>query len=87
MIDIDYTISRVNDSFCRLSELDKDDVIKQKCFNVINHSHCNTPDCYLARVLHGKVTYRNKSTIKVKSGRSIICMATYKSHSEREWVL
>ena len=54
IIDKNYNMIRVNDSFCDRFLIKKEEVLGRKCFNVWHGPLCNTPDCPLAQILDGK---------------------------------
>ena len=60
MINKDYDIIRVNNSYCSLFRLKRNEVIGKKCYDVWPGHLCDTPDCTLKQILEGKKNYEYK---------------------------
>jgi len=54
VIDRDFNILRVNDTFSTLAKIDKDDVVGKKCYEVFKGPKCHTPECPLTQIIGGK---------------------------------
>ncbi|MEW6379605.1 MAG: PAS domain-containing protein [bacterium] len=74
----DRTILRVNDSFCSLFHLKKDEIIGHDCCEVWQGPFCNTPACPLQQVLNGAKISSHEVDKKLDggSGKTISCLIT-----------
>ena len=54
VIDRDFNILRVNDTFSILAKIDKDEVVGKKCYEVFKGPKCHTPECPLTQIIGGK---------------------------------
>ncbi|MCK5820597.1 MAG: PAS domain-containing sensor histidine kinase [Bacteroidales bacterium] len=50
LISNDYTIKRVNNTFCEMVGLSSKDIIGKKCYDIFAGSSCNTKDCSLRKL-------------------------------------
>jgi PAS domain S-box-containing protein len=49
----DFTIQRVNDAFCSLFSVAREDVVGKKCFKVRERPECHTELCTLTQIMNG----------------------------------
>lgn len=68
LIDTNYTISRVNDTFCSLLGVTWEDVVGKPCSKVLGHAMCDTGDCLLNRVQDTKDECRGEADIQLTDG-------------------
>jgi PAS domain-containing protein len=54
VIDRNFNMIRVNETFSRMSGINEAEVLGKKCFAVFHGPVCNTPGCPLTRVLNGE---------------------------------
>ena len=54
VVDNDFNILRVNDTFSALSGIGKDEAIGRKCYEVFRGPLCHSPACPLTRILQGE---------------------------------
>jgi PAS domain S-box-containing protein len=76
MIDREFRVIKVNETFVELAGVPAEDAIGRKCFNVFAGDRCNTPECPLVQILDGKkkIEYRiNKKTV---DGTELTCLLT-----------
>jgi PAS domain S-box-containing protein len=71
IIDKNYNMIRVNDSFCSHFLVEKKEVVGRKCFNVWQGPICNTPDCPLVHILDGKNSYEHEVDKELENGSTI----------------
>jgi PAS domain S-box-containing protein len=71
VIDKNYNMIRVNDSFCSHFLMGKKEVQGRKCFNVWNGPICNTPDCPLAQILDGKNSCEHEVDKELDDGSTL----------------
>lgn len=62
IIDNECKITKVNDTFCNLFKLSREELIGKKCFETLPHDFCHTDTCSRNQILAGKeeVTYETK---------------------------
>jgi len=62
IIDNDCKIVKVNDTFCDLFQLKREELIGKKCFEILPHDFCHTETCSRNQILKGKeeVSYETK---------------------------
>lgn len=60
----DFTIIKVNDAFAAMIGSDSDSLIGKKCYEVLSHNACATPNCPLTRVLETGKGFDTDITIK-----------------------
>ena len=73
VIDKDFKIIRINNTFASLLQLSNEDIIGKKCFNALSSPYCHTPKCTLRQILAGKENWNYEKTIISKDGSKIIC--------------
>ena len=54
LVDTEFNILRVNETFAKMIGLSPNDIVGKKCFKVFHGPLCNTPKCPLSRVLSGE---------------------------------
>jgi len=76
MIDREFRVIKVNETFAELAGVSAEDAIGRKCFAVFAGDRCDTPDCPLAQILAGKkkIEYRIKK--KTLDGTELTCLLT-----------
>ncbi|MCL6584746.1 MAG: PAS domain S-box protein, partial [bacterium] len=73
----DHTILRVNDTFCSLFGMEKEQVVGQNCCKVWQGPLCNTADCPLEQILsRGAKLSVYEVDKKLNSGQTISCLIT-----------
>lgn len=75
VIDKDFNMLRVNETFLKLVGLDKNEVIGKKCYEVFYDPLCLTPECPLSRILcdnDGRFEFEVKK--ERKDGKIIPCI-------------
>ena len=73
VIDRDFNIIRINNTFASLLQLNNEDIIGKKCFNALTSPFCHTPKCTLRQILAGKENWNYEKEIISKDGSKIIC--------------
>ncbi len=53
VIDKNYNVLRVNEQFCLLSKLSKEENLKRKCYQAFPGPNCHKPTCTLKKILKG----------------------------------
>lgn len=54
VIDRDFNVIRVNDTFSKLLEVSRDEVLRKKCYEVFPGALCHGASCPLTRILSGE---------------------------------
>lgn len=76
LVDLNYNILRVNDTFSDMIGLKKDDIKEKKCYDVFNGRLCHTEECPLTRIANGESNLVT-DIIKVKpDGSKVHCILT-----------
>ena len=76
VIGSDYTVLRVNSTFCLLSGVTENEVLGAKCYDVFRGESCHTASCPMLRIQAGeeRVEY---DAVKIRmDGRRIPCIVT-----------
>ncbi len=76
LIDKDFNILRINETFAVLTGINKEEAIGKKCYEVFPGPQCHTPDCSLKQVFSGKERVEMESLKKRKDGTGIPCIVT-----------
>ncbi len=71
MINKDFDIINVNDTYSSLFHLKKEDVINKKCYDIWSGQFCNTPKCTLKQVLEGKDQWQYEKEKELSDGSKI----------------
>ena len=54
LVDKDFNVLKVNETFVGMAGIEKDEVVGRKCHQVFGGPLCHTPDCPLIRVFHSE---------------------------------
>ncbi len=84
LIDLDYTIMRVNESFCALFDMERDEIEGKKCFELPTTSLCKTPACPMKKVLLGDDLYEYETEIVEKNGERKYVLATARPYKDSD---
>ncbi|MFZ3170735.1 MAG: SpoIIE family protein phosphatase [Carboxydocellales bacterium] len=76
IIDINFNIIRVNESFSHLTALNKSELIGRKCYQVFFGSNCRTPECPLVQILNGAEHYLCDVEKERIDGARVPCIVT-----------
>ncbi|MFX1356049.1 MAG: MASE3 domain-containing protein [Promethearchaeota archaeon] len=68
LINTNYEIIRVNDTFCELFRLNREEIISKKCYDLLPTKFCNTPDCTLKLIQSGKNMVEYELDYELKNG-------------------
>ena len=74
VINKDYTIHRVNDTFCKLFTCRKDEVTGRACHSIWQSSLCDTEKCPLRNVMATGKPFTTEGIKVTGDGRKKICM-------------
>jgi PAS domain S-box-containing protein len=84
LIDVDCIVMRVNKRFIDLFSLDKEEVIGEKCYDLMHLEMCNSENCTIEKLKAGKKDVVFEMTYYSSDGVEIICQASavpFYSHS------
>ena len=76
LIDKDFNVLRVNDTFSTLSGVSRDEATGKKCHEVFHGPMCFTPDCPLTRILGGEKRVEYEVEKERKDNIKIPCIVT-----------
>ena len=76
IIDKDFNMLRINETFASLAGINKDEAKGKKCYEVFPSSHCHTPNCSLRCVFSGKDRIEFESLRERKDGTRVACIVT-----------
>jgi PAS domain S-box-containing protein len=76
VIDKDFNMLRINQTFLTLSGMSKDEASGKKCYEVLSNNLCHTPDCPLTRILGGEEHVECEVEIECTDGIKIPCILT-----------
>lgn len=68
LINTNYEIIRVNDTFCKLFRLERENIISKKCYDILPNKYCNTPNCTLKQIQSGKNLVEYELAYELKNG-------------------
>ena len=78
VIDKQFTVYRVNDTFCDLFDCRKDEVVGKQCSSIWKSSVCGTDGCPLRIVTETGRPFSSEGSAMIRNGRKKICMVTAK---------
>jgi PAS domain S-box-containing protein len=76
VVDKNFNILRVNETFLKLLDLSEDEVMGKKCYNVFPGPQCRTPRCPLVRSLSGEERIEYETEKVRNDGTKIPCIVT-----------
>jgi len=76
IINTDFTVRYVNNSFAKLLDIAAKDAIGKKCYEVFPNSFCHTSGCRLARISRGEKMVQAEIDRKNKDGSTTSCMVS-----------
>ena len=76
VINNDYVIEKVNDTFTKLMGITRQEAEGLKCYDVFPGLRCNSNACPLQQVKNGKKKVEIEDTKELKNGAELTCMIT-----------
>jgi len=76
IVDKDFNVLRVNETFSSLSGINRENAIGKKCYEVFYGPLCKTPACPLTRILNNEDRVECDSDKLRKDGTKIPCIVT-----------
>ena len=74
LIDLDFNILKVNETFARLSDFPTQEAVGRKCFDVFSGTKCHSVDCPLLQIRDGRAPAEYEVTKKRADGTQIPCI-------------
>lgn len=76
IINSTFDIVAVNKSFCKISGLENENVVGQKCYTVFHGIYCHTANCPLERLKNGDAGVESNEFRFKKDGKRVRCIYT-----------
>jgi PAS domain S-box-containing protein len=76
IVDRNFRVLRVNETFAKLVDLPKREIIGRRCHDVFWGEMCNTPGCPLKKVLKGEQNVEYDSDKVRRDGTSVPCIVS-----------
>jgi PAS domain S-box-containing protein len=76
VLDKDFNVLRINETFSRLAGISKDEAVSKKCYEVFAGPSCHTPGCTLSRILSGQERVEYEVEKERNDGIRIPCILT-----------
>lgn len=76
VIDKDFRVLRMNETFRVLAKLDKNTAASQKCYEMFFSPLCHTPDCPMTRILGGERQVVCEVEKERRDGTKMLCALT-----------
>ncbi|UCH89729.1 MAG: PAS domain S-box protein [Thermoplasmata archaeon] len=76
LIDKDFTVFRINETFSNLIGLDKDEIIGKKCYETFRGPFCHTEHCPLKKIFNGEEYVECDVEKERNDGTKIPCIVT-----------
>ena len=76
LVDINFNIVRINNTFSSLFRAKKVEVIGKKCYELQQKPKCHTTECPVRQILEGKDLYETEVEIKLSNDIKIPCITT-----------
>jgi two-component system cell cycle sensor histidine kinase/response regulator CckA len=78
VIDQDFNIIRVNDTFAEMTGLDREEIHGKKCYEVFSGKRCHTSNCPLKRILKGEEKVEHECKKRRPDGTDLSCIVVAK---------
>jgi len=76
VVDREFNVLRVNETFSALSGMPREEIIGKKCFDVLHGPLCETPNCPLVRILGNEDRVEIDSEKMRRDGKKVPCIIT-----------
>lgn len=76
IVDLDFNVTRANNTFLELAQIDSETALSKKCYESFAGSACHTPDCTLVRALRNENKLVREIEKKRVNGSSVVCTLT-----------
>ena len=76
LVDTNFNVLKVNNTFERLTGVDDTEAIGKKCHKIFSGSTCFTEECPIHRILNGMETVESYVDKERPDGKSLLCILT-----------
>jgi two-component system NtrC family sensor kinase len=80
IVDRDFNIILVNETFAKMSGISKTDAVGKKCYEVFSGELCHTGRCSLTQILKGHAYLEEESKMESADGTKIPCLFVAKPY-------
>ncbi|MBN2839768.1 MAG: sensor domain-containing diguanylate cyclase [Coriobacteriia bacterium] len=74
IVDCDYHVLRVNETFVRMVGVSRDEALGAKCYETFGGDQCETDECPLRRILAGEDSCTYEALKRTRNGAAIPCL-------------
>ncbi|MFC1513202.1 ATP-binding protein, partial [Thermodesulfobacteriota bacterium] len=74
VIDKNFNIIKVNDTYCNMVGMPREKLLKSKCHDSFSGGACSTPKCPLTRIMKSPLAVEGEIEKYLPGGRSIYCV-------------
>jgi len=76
VIDKDFDLVRINETYAKMFGIDVKEAIGRKCYDVLKMPHCHTSACPITRILSGEKRVEFDFEKELEDGRKLFCIKT-----------
>ncbi len=76
LVDCDFNVFRVNETFVHMANVNKEEAVGRKCYDVFGGPMCHTPHCSLNRIMSGEQRVEMEMEKYLKDGKETFCIVT-----------
>lgn len=76
LVDCDFNVCRVNETFVHIAHVDKKEAVGRKCYEVFGGPMCHTPNCSLNRIMSGESRVEMEMEKCLMDGKRTFCIVT-----------
>jgi len=76
VVDKDFNVLRVNQTFCDLSGVNREDALDMKCYEVLGGRLCHTPECPLTKIMASAEGVEKEEEMQRADGTTVPCIVT-----------
>jgi len=83
VIDLDYTIIQINNTYSKLYQVEAEDVVGRKCYEIYPGPNCNNSRCAIKQILSGKNSYEYEDATILADDtvvHSLVTAYPYRNH-------
>ena len=84
IVKTNYDIIDINDTFSKLLQLKKEEIIGEKCYNIMPYEFCNSDNCSIKRILDNESLSTHEMKYKREDGKKLTLIVNnvpYRSNS------
>ena len=80
IIDEDFNIIQVNETFAKMSGVSKENAVGKKCYDVLRGELCHTERCSLTQILKGRTYFEDECEMERANSSKIPCLVVAKPY-------